>query len=94
MLTSLRRSRWLVTGGWWRVFGVLLLCQLLVSIANYLIELPVSLLQFGQVPGAVTDATTDPSAMFAALFSPVVLIVYGISTSGHRRHAGRCPRTH
>ena len=78
VLTSLRRSRWLVTGGWWRVFGILLLCQLLVSIANYLIELPVSLLQFGQIPGTMTGATTDPAAMFEALFSPVVLIVYGL----------------
>ena len=74
-LTAMRRSKWLVTGGWWRVFGILALCGLMTYIVSYVMELPVSAIQFAQLPDVMAAGpNADPLALFDALFSPGVLV--------------------
>jgi hypothetical protein len=79
VLTAMRRSRWLVSGGWWRVFGILLLVYLMAGVVSYLAQLPVSFAQFAQFPSLITDtrpgATPDPRALLGAMFSPATLVL-------------------
>jgi hypothetical protein len=42
--SAMRRSWKLVRGSWWRIFGILLLIQVLVTIVSGIIEFPVSIL--------------------------------------------------
>ena len=74
-LTAMRRSKWLVAGGWWRVFGILSLCGLMSYIVSYVMELPVSAIQFAQLPEVMAAGPNpDPLALFDAMFSPSVLV--------------------
>ncbi|MFI9385051.1 hypothetical protein [Kutzneria sp. NPDC052558] len=82
VLTALRRSRWLVTDNWWRSFGILLLCGVMVYIASYLVELPVSLAQFGQLAQYSTmGGRPDPAQVFGALFSPTTAILITVGSA-------------
>lgn len=60
IIGSLRRSRQLVSGSWWRVFGILLLVLLIVSIITNVIAVPFSL------PWLFADGATG-SLTFGAL---------------------------
>jgi hypothetical protein len=42
--TAMRRSRRLVTGGWWRVFGVLILALVIATVIAQIVQLPFGLL--------------------------------------------------
>ena len=55
VLDSLRRSKGLVTGGWWRVFGILLLTELAFGVVSWVLNLiiPVDWL-VAMVVGAVS----------------------------------------
>jgi hypothetical protein len=79
VLTAMRRSRWLVAGNWWRVFGILLLVHLMAGIASYLAQLPTSFAQFAQFPSLMANSRAgvqpDPTAMLNAMFAPTVIIV-------------------
>lgn len=78
VLTALRRSRWLVAGGWWRVFGILALCALMIYFASYLVELPVSAIQFAQLPSVMSTPRPDPRALLSTMFSPTVLVAFAL----------------
>jgi hypothetical protein len=52
---AMRRSWKLVRGAWWRIFGILLLIQVLVTIVAGIIEFPVSILA-GIVAGQGADS--------------------------------------
>jgi len=79
VLTAMRRSRWLVAGNWWRVFGILLLVYLMGGIVNYLAQLPVSFSQFAQFPSMMANARAgvqpNPGAMLESVFSPTVIVL-------------------
>jgi hypothetical protein len=78
VLTAMRRSRWLVSGGWWRVFGIMLLVAVMVGVASNVVQLPVSFLQFSQYPSIMptrVGVRPDPSVLFSAMFSPTVLVL-------------------
>ncbi|EWM17998.1 hypothetical protein [Kutzneria sp. 744] len=84
VLTAMRRSRWLVSGGWWRVFGILALVTIMVSVASNIAQLPVSAVQFSQFPSLMPTRIgqqPDPSAMFSVMFSPTVMILYSLLTA-------------
>ena len=69
---ALRRSRWLVSGDWWRVFGVLLVGGLIVAAASIALQIPVTALRFATTPANVMLAT--PQQMLAHP-SPVVTVL-------------------
>ncbi|NIH85350.1 hypothetical protein [Amycolatopsis granulosa] len=50
---SLSRSRQLVSGSWWRCFGILLLAGLIATVLQYLIDIPFRLLAGGTITGEV-----------------------------------------
>jgi hypothetical protein len=68
--TALRRSRRLVRDNWWRTLGIPLLAGLMASLAGYVVQLPISAIQYTQVPH-----TPDPNQPFDLTFSPTVLVV-------------------
>ncbi|GAA3439855.1 hypothetical protein [Kutzneria kofuensis] len=78
VLTALRRSSWLVRGGWWRVFGIFLLAMVMSYVASYLVQIPISAVQFTQLPNIMNSRNPDPAAMFGALLSPPVMIAFGV----------------
>ncbi|MGP3970761.1 DUF7544 domain-containing protein [Streptomyces sp. 6N223] len=57
---AMRRSWKLVRGAWWRIFGILLLIQVLVTIVAGIIEFPVSILA-GIVAGQGADSFFEGS---------------------------------
>ncbi len=75
VLTAMSRSRWLVLNNWWRAFGVLLLCAVMIYFASYLVELPVSFVQAFQVTTSSIGGRPDPTQVFQSMFSPTVLIL-------------------
>ncbi|WP_052848404.1 DUF7544 domain-containing protein [Streptomyces avicenniae] len=59
---ALRRSWKLVSGSWWRVFGIQLLMMLILAVVSGIVEFPVSAiatLVTGQDVGNVLDGTAD-----------------------------------
>jgi uncharacterized membrane protein YciS (DUF1049 family) len=58
---AMRRSGVLVRGSWWRVFGVLLLVQLLTAIVSGVLTVPFA------IAGGVTAATNPDSGGFTVL---------------------------
>lgn len=65
---SLARSRQLVSGSWWRCFGVLLLAFVIAMVLQYLIEIPFSLAGGGA--GALTGQNV-PTGWGALLLAAV-----------------------
>ncbi|MFI7276867.1 hypothetical protein [Streptomyces sp. NPDC049879] len=62
VMPALRRSWKLVTGSWWRIFGIQLLMMVILAVVAGIIEYPVSLvaaLISGQDTGAALDGTAD-----------------------------------
>ena len=64
VMASLRRSRTLVRGSWWRVFGILLLALLIATIVNGIITVP-----FGIAGGGISllRSNGDNHLSFATL---------------------------
>jgi hypothetical protein len=58
---ALRRSRWLVRGDWWRVFGTVLLSGLLVAALSLAVSLPLTVVRPASTPANVL--LTDPQAL-------------------------------
>lgn len=75
-LRSLRRSFNLVKGNWWRVFGLLFLSLLLVSVITSIVTAP---LQIGMTFGA--GFSGSPEAAFSGSFLALNTIVSGIATA-------------
>lgn len=69
VIESLRRSRQLVTGSWWRVFGILLLVVLIVFIVSQVIGIPFSL------PATLSDG--DMFTMAGMSFGALVVSTLG-----------------
>jgi hypothetical protein len=69
-MESLKESSRLVSGSWWRVFGILLLFGILTSLVTTLVSTPIAFLTmwdfykeyFGML-GASSKSGTDPAAM-------------------------------
>ncbi len=68
--TAFGRSRKLVTGAWWRTFGILLVAGLIGAVITWIISLPFELL--GR---ATTGFDADPAALLSAGY--LVLITLG-----------------
>jgi hypothetical protein len=84
VLTAMRRSRWLVSGGWWRVFGILLLVGVMVGVASNLAQLPVNFVQFSQLSSIMptrAGAQPDPTAVLGVMFSPTVIVLTVVLTA-------------
>lgn len=62
--TALRRSGALVTGSWWRVFGILLLTQVIASLVTQVLVVPVALIGGFTL---LSDATTSDYALFLVI---------------------------
>jgi hypothetical protein len=60
VVASLNRSKLLVSGSWWRVFGVLLLAGLITVMISWLISLPFGVA--GGMSGVLTGSPTVPTA--------------------------------
>jgi hypothetical protein len=72
-----RSGKKLVNGSWWRVFGILLLIGILVSIFASIISYPLlflSLWLFGHVAGQIVSGILN--FCIYALITPVSLIAY------------------
>ncbi len=66
-VTALRRSSRLVSGDWWRVFGVLLLVYVMAAVAGYFIQLPFVFL--GLFPSMLGSASLDDDPTLAAILA-------------------------
>ncbi|HVW40864.1 MAG TPA: hypothetical protein VHC18_05900 [Amycolatopsis sp.] len=69
---SLRRSRLLVRGAWWRVFGVLLLTAIAAGIISVIIQIPFNL-QFGV--GSVDSTELASASMGAQLLAALGQVI-------------------
>lgn len=69
---ALRRSGDLVRGSWWRLFGLLLLAQVVASVVAQVLVLPVTLV------GAFT-LLSDPTDQSLAVFAAVLQVVSGLA---------------
>ncbi|MFF8919320.1 hypothetical protein ACF08M_40065 [Streptomyces sp. NPDC015032] len=72
--TSMRRSAKLVSGAWWRTFGVLALTWLLTLIVSVIIAIPFGVIAMTVDSGGIGSVLTDGSTNFGWPF----LIVSGI----------------
>ncbi len=70
IVTSLRRSTVLVKGDWWRVFGILLLVQLIAGFVGLVIQGPFEAFGAGS-PGAVFDPDRDVLSARALVLSGI-----------------------
>jgi hypothetical protein len=74
---SLGRSRRLVSGAWWRTFGLLLLVSLVAGIVSLVVEAPFSLGAFGDIIHSLADphvslgseALADVGRLIAGIFA-------------------------
>ncbi len=80
VFAALRRSRVLVKGDWWRIFGILLLATVLASIVANIVALPFGLLgsgnplsNFGSEPADITMTGLALNSIGAALGQTLVL---------------------
>ncbi|HJQ46226.1 MAG TPA: hypothetical protein VJ870_07880 [Amycolatopsis sp.] len=64
---SLRRSRLLVRGAWWRVFGVLLLTLIVQEIISVIIQIPFSLQLFANLDSPATASASLGTQLLSAL---------------------------
>ncbi|NKX53821.1 glycerophosphoryl diester phosphodiesterase membrane domain-containing protein [Arthrobacter mobilis] len=62
---SLRRSWQLTSGNWWRTFGIVLLCTVIVSVITSVISMPISF-ALGLV-APLTGETASPEEMLAVM---------------------------
>jgi hypothetical protein len=70
---SLERSRKLVTGAWWRVFGVLILIALIMAIIGAVIQMP-----FVLMTGGLSDFTASkPSEIADPTFTDLLITGVG-----------------
>ncbi|WP_374776936.1 hypothetical protein OG756_33455 [Streptomyces sp. NBC_01310] len=79
-VAALRRSSRLVSGDWWRVFGITMLGYLVAGVVGYLIQMPFSFVgMFALFPAlAEMDGdTTDPSGLIAGLVVYAIVSLIG-----------------
>ncbi|MGW7438436.1 hypothetical protein [Streptomyces sp. NPDC054849] len=79
-VASLRRSSQLVSGGWWRVFGISLLGYLVAGAVGYAIQMPFSLVGMFALFPAMADAGeggTDPSSMISGFVIYAIVSLIG-----------------
>ncbi|HEX8496104.1 MAG TPA: hypothetical protein VF661_02825 [Actinomycetales bacterium] len=69
VVPALRRSWRLVSGSWWRVFGILLLTGIIATVANGLLQTPFSL-----VGGVLAGVLAPASGSSAADMAPTLII--------------------
>lgn len=69
---SLRRSRELVKGAWWRTFGVLVLVGLIANVMAGILSVPFS---FGSVLVSFGDSTPNPYSALPLLLTSVGTII-------------------
>jgi len=85
VLTAMRRSKWLVAGGWWRVLGILLLIGVMAFVIGSLAQIPVNFAQFTNFPSLMSTtragARPDPTAVLGAVFSPTVIVLSVVLTA-------------
>ncbi|MFE2150092.1 hypothetical protein ACFXJO_10375 [Streptomyces lavendulae] len=84
-VASLRRSTRLVSGGWWRVFGVSLLAYLLSAAVGYIIQLPFTFLgMFALFPSmlAAGDEASDATVLIVGIVVYALCVLLGIVISG------------
>lgn len=74
-LASLKRSWVLTRGSWWRMFGILLLCSLVVGVAVSVLSTPLSILGGVAVP---LMSPGNPGEMGPAV-QAILLLTYGVS---------------
>jgi hypothetical protein len=72
--TSMRRSRSLVKGSWWRVFGILALASILAGVLTGVIVLPFSYQTFGSI------LSGHPAEQYR--FTPLLLTGIGTLIAG------------
>lgn len=75
--TAMRRSWRLVRGSWWRVFGILLLAGIIVSIGQAVITVPVGLLAGLPAAGEPSQYASLPATFAQLVISGVGTIVAG-----------------
>lgn len=76
---ALSRSRWLVRGQWWRVFGVLVLANLIAGAVGYVAQLPVSAIQALTMTTSISARMNpDPAVLMQQAMNPSVLIASAI----------------
>ena len=88
VVESLRESWNLVTGYWWRTFGLLILFSLITQLVIMIVSLPITFASMGDVYKdyftmlGKTRGNIDPAALknFESSFSPGVSISTGISS--------------
>ena len=77
VVPSIRRSRRLVHGGWWRVFGVLVLAAIISAVISQIVQLP-----FGLLGGGLLGFDPEAAARLPALLASAVgAILAGAITS-------------
>lgn len=79
-LTAIRRSWSLVSGGWWRTFGIVLLAAVIAGALAQVIAIPINLV-VGAAPldlGAALVASTLAGALGQAVTVPISGIVLGL----------------
>ncbi|MFV0130485.1 hypothetical protein ACLGI4_22700 [Streptomyces sp. HMX112] len=71
--TAMSRSAQLVRGSWWRIFGIALLGYAIAALANYLVQLPLSLLNM--LPSTLTDPDETSGSALAVTLLLTTLVV-------------------
>jgi hypothetical protein len=73
VIDSLRRSRRLVTGNWWRVFGVLLLAMIITQVLAGIIGIPFQVV--GTIVGGGFEDVDAPFSMAALVITSIGAII-------------------
>ncbi|MFB0629513.1 hypothetical protein [Streptomyces sp. AB3(2024)] len=84
-VAALRRSTRLVSGGWWRVFGVSLLAYLMATVVGYIIQLPFTLIgMFALFPAmlAAGDEGSDATTLIIGIVVYALFVMLGVAISG------------
>ncbi|MBV8933767.1 MAG: hypothetical protein JOZ47_22895 [Kutzneria sp.] len=72
---ALSRSRWLVRGHWWRIFGIILLSGLIAAMVSGVVQMPISIWQTVSILHATFS---DPAAALRTTASWPMLIASGV----------------
>ncbi|WP_397446332.1 hypothetical protein [Polaribacter sp. R77954] len=67
----------LIKDNWWETFGILIVVQILIIIASFVVELPISLYQGVDMTALLEDE--NPADLFEYFRDPVYLVLLGIS---------------
>ncbi len=73
VIASLRRSRRLVTGSWWRVFGILLLATIIAFVLSGIIAIPFQVI--GTIVGGGFEDVDAPFSMGALVITSIGSVI-------------------